>query len=173
MIKIDKTDSLYKYLQNLNVEDIDNVYLELAKNGRYKTDDVRQYFREMFEPSQTEEFEEKHLEEILDYYVDIKKAPKIKVQDLKHKIKEYKATKDRKIRENIINSQLKDVLYLCVNYSTRHKDVDLQDLIQVANLGLIEAVEKCDPDVKIEFKDYVVYYVGQAIKDNFKEKTNG
>lgn len=173
MIKIDKTDMLYKYLQNLQVDNIDEVYLELAKNGRYKIDDVRQYFREMFEPSQTDELDEKHLEEILDYYIDIKHAPKIKVQELRQKFKEYKATQNKQVREWIINSQLKDILYLCINYSTRHKEVDLQDLIQIANIGLIEAVEKFNPDVKIEFKDFVVYYVGQAIKDNFKEKTNG
>lgn len=170
MIKIDKTDNLYKYLQNLQVDDIDKVYLELAENGRYRIDDVRQYFREMFEPSTTEELDEKRLEEILDYYIDIKHAPKIKVQELGRKFKEYKETQNKQVREWIINSQLKDILYLCVNYSTRHKDMDLQDLIQIANMGLIEAVERFNPDAKIEFKDFVVYYVGQAIKDNFKEK---
>ena len=173
MIKIDKTDALYKYLQNLQVDNIDQVYLELAENGRYKIDDVRQYFREMFEPSKTEELDEKRLEEVLDYYIDIKQAPKIKTQELRKTFKEYKETKNKQIREHIINAQLKDILYLCINYSTRHKDIDLQDLIQIANIGLIEAVERFNPEVKVEFKDFVVYNVGQAIRDNFKENTNG
>ena len=59
MIQIDKKDEVYKYLTDLGVEDIDKLYLELAQNGRYKLKDVRQYFREIFQPSQTEELDEK------------------------------------------------------------------------------------------------------------------
>ena len=73
MIKIDKTDALYKYLLALGVEDIEQVYIELAGNGRFKLDDVRQYFRSTFAPSQTEDIPEEELEKVLDYYVDIKR----------------------------------------------------------------------------------------------------
>ena len=55
MITIDKKDNLYKYLTGLKVENIDEEYLDLAKNGRFKLDDVRQYFRATFAPSQTED----------------------------------------------------------------------------------------------------------------------
>ena len=76
------------------------------------------------------------------------------------------------IKDEILNSQLKDVLYLCLNYSTLHKNIDIQDLVQVANLGLMEAIEKYDENARIEFKDYLIYYVRENIKD-FEEKTNG
>ena len=172
MIKIDKTDALYKYLTSLKAENIDDVYIELAKNGRFKLDDVRAYFRETFRPSQTEDIAEKELEKVLDYYVDIKKAKHLNSKALKDKLKEYKQTKDENLRVQIINSQLKDILYLCLNYSTLHKNVDIQDLVQVANLGLIEAIEKYDEKARLEFKDYLVYYIRENIKD-FEEKTNG
>ena len=172
MINIDKTDALYKYLTALKIENVDEVYVELAKNGRFKLDDVRAYFRETFRPSQTEDLTEEELEKVVDYYVDIKKIKQFSSKVLKEKLAEYKQTHDEKIKVEIINSQLKDILYLCLNYSTLHKDVDIQDLVQVANIGLIEAIEKYDEKAKVDFKDYMVYYVRENIND-FKEKTNG
>lgn len=173
MITIDKSDELYKYLTNLSVENIDEVYVELAQNGRYKINDVRQYFRGIFQPSQTEDVDEKDLEKILDYYVDIKKIKHMNSQELKNSLEIFKKTNDSKIKEAIINSQLKDILYLCLNYITLHKDFDVQDVIQVANIGLINAIEKYNPQAKLDFKDYLVYYVRENIKNNFEEKTNG
>ncbi len=173
MIKIDKTDNLYKYLLGLGVEDIDEVYLELAENGRFKLDDVRQYFRATFAPSQTEDIDESELEKILDYYTDLKKLKHLNTQQVKKLLEEYKKTEDNKIKELIINSQLKDILYLCLNYKTLHKDVDIQDLVQVANIGLLFAIDKYNPTAKIDFKDYVVYYIRENIKINYEEKTNG
>lgn len=173
MITIDKNDSLYKYLTGLKVENIDEVYLELAQNGRFKLDDVRQYFRETFRPSQTEDVDEKELEKVLDYYVDIKSIKNLNSKSLKEKLAEYKQTQNEKIKTEIINSQLKDILYLCLNYSTLHKDIDIQDLIQVANIGMLMAIEKYDPTARIEFKDYLIYYIRENINESFKEKTNG
>ena len=173
MITIDKKDSLYKYLTGLKIENADEVYLELAENGRFKLDDVRQYFRETFRPSQTEDIDESELEKVLDYYVDIKNIKHLNSKSLKDKLTEYKQTQSKKIKTEIINSQLKDILYLCLNYSTLHKNVDVQDLIQVANLGLLTAIEKYDSTARIEFKDYLIYYVRENINESFKEKTNG
>ena len=172
MIKIDKTDALYKYLTSLRVDDIDNVYLELANNGRFKLDDVRAYFRETFRPSQTEDVSETDLEKVLDYYVDIKNVKHMSSKVLKDKLVEYKQTNDNKIKTEIVNAQLKDTLYLCINYSTLHKDVDIQDLVQVANIGILEAIERYDEKAKIDFKDYMIYYLRENIK-NFEEKTKG
>ena len=173
MITIDKNDGLYKYLTALKVENIDEVYLELAQNGRFKLDDVRSYLRETFRPSQTEDVSEEELEKVLDYYIDIKRVKHLNSQQLKKLLEEYKNTGDLKVKELIINSQLKDILYLCLNYSTLHKDADIQDLVQIANIGLLEAIEKYDPNARVEFKDYMVYYIRKNVKNEFEEKTNG
>lgn len=173
MIKIDRTDAMYKYLLALQVEDIDNLYLELAKNGRFKLDDIRAYFRADLQPSQTKEIEEKELECILDYYLDIKKLKHLNSKALKERLKEYKQTGSQTLREEIVNSQLKDVMCLCINYKTLHENVDLLDLIQVANIGLITAIEKYQADKNVDFKDYIVYYIRENIKNNYEEKKNG
>ena len=172
MIKIDKTDTLYKYLSALQVENIDEVYLELAKNGRFKLNDVRTYLREMFRPSQKDDLDEKELEKVLDYYIDIKKLKHLNTKTLREKLLEYKQLKNDQVKEEIINSQLKDILYLCLNYSTLHRQTDLQDLVQIANIGLLEAIEKYNINAKIDFKDYIIYYVRKNVKEH-EEKTNG
>ena len=173
MIQIDKTDNLYKYLQGLGVEDVDKLYIELATNGRFKLDDVRKYFRAKFDPSSTEELEEEDLKSVLDYYIDLKKVKTVSLKQLKQLLIDYKQSKNEQAKEKIINSQLKDILYLSLNYKTLHQDIDIQDLIQVANIGLLTAIENYNPVAKIEFKDYVVYWVREAIIKEFEEKTNG
>lgn len=172
MIQIDKTDSLYKYLTNLGIEDVDKIYLQLAKNGRFKLTDVKQYFREIFEPSKTQDIDELELEKVLDYYIDLKAVKSLNNTQLNACLKEYKQTKDVKIKELIINSQLKDILYLCLNYKSMHKDIDIQDLVQIANIGLLNAIEKFNVQAKINFKDYVVYWVRESIIKEFKGEEN-
>ncbi len=170
MIQIDKKDELYKYLSKLGVEDIEKEYVQLAKNGRYKISDVRQYYREKFQPSNTEDVTESDLEKVVDYYVDLKQAKTLNAKQLKLALKEFKETNNIAIRELIINSQLKDVLYLCLNYKTLHKDIDIQDLIQIANLGLIDAIEKYDVNANLDLKDYLVYWIREKIIKEFEEK---
>lgn len=172
MIQIDKNDKLFKYLTNLGVQNVEETYLMLAKEGRYNLNDVRQFFRQDFNPSTTQDLEENEIEKILDYYVDLKNIKTLSSSQLKQLLDNYHTTKDETIKEIIINSQLKDVLYLCLNYSTLHKQIDLQDLVQIANLGLLEAIDKFLPNAKIDFKDYIIYYVRKNIKE-LEEKTNG
>lgn len=172
MIKIDKEDKLYKYLLALGASNIDDLYIELATNGRYNLDDVRQYFRAKFEPSKTEDIDEAELEKILDYYVDLRQIKPISKKELHELLTEYQINKDDITREKIINSQLKDILYLCLNYKTMHKDVDIQDLVQVANIGLFDAIENFDPAVKLDFKDYLVYWIRERITKEFEEDKN-
>lgn len=172
MVQIDKTDALYKYLTNLGVEDVDATYTELAQNGRYKLSDVKQYFQEIFTPSQTKDIEESELEKLVDYYIDLKKVKALNSTELKTYLLKYKESKNAEIRDLIINSQLKDILYLCINYKTLHEDVDVQDLVQVANIGLITAIEKYNEKAKIDFKDYVTYWVRFVILNEFKGEIN-
>ena len=172
MVQIDKNDKLYKYLLNLGSKNIEEEYKELAENGRYNLNDVRQYFRQDFAPSNTQDVSEEEIEKILDYYIDLKTIKSLNSNQLKVLLEQYFNSKDNKIKELIINSQLRDILYLCLNYTTMHKNIDIQDLVQIANIGLLNAIEEYKPNAKIDFKDYVIYYVRKNIKE-FEEKFNG
>lgn len=172
MIQIDKSDKLYNYLLNLGVDNIEDVYLELANNGRYNLNDVRQYFRQDFAPSNTQDIDDSELEKVLYYYIDLKHTKRLNSTQIKKLLEQYKQTNNQEIKDLIVNSQLKDVLYLCLNYTTLHKQIDVQDLVQVANLGLLEAINKYIPEAKIDFKDYLIYYVRKSVKV-YEEKNNG
>lgn len=171
MINIDKTDELYRYLTGLGAPDKDKLYLELAGLGRYKRKDVSRYFRSTFDCSITEDISEQDLELVIDYFADLKKIKKLKKVELNAKLKNYAATHNEQDKQDIISSKLLDVLYMCIDYKTLNKDEDLQDLVQNANLGLMEAVEYYNPKAHIDFDDYVVFWVrSNILKD--KEKNN-
>ncbi len=173
MINIDKTDSLYKYLTALGAKDVDGLYRELAENGRYKRKDVENYFNSFFRPSLTTDLEDSDIEPILDYYLDIKKQKRPTKQAYSNAVKDYSATKSKASRDVIYHYYLLEVLYMCINYKSLHKDVDLQDLVQVANVGLLTAIQKFKPDAKISLKSYINFWVRDKIKKEFEEKNNG
>lgn len=170
MINIDKSDELYKYLSKLKTDQIEKYYIELAENGRYKRRDIQTYLNSKFQPSATTELEENELEPILDYYSDLKKLPRISKAETKQNLNEYFKTKNNQTMQKIQHAYLKDVLFMCINYKTLHKDADLQDLVQTANMGLIEAIKKYDPNNKLDFKDYAIFYIRENIIKEFEEK---
>ncbi len=170
MIEIDRSDRLYKYLSALGVSNIDSEYLKLAENGRYSRADVQKYYYSTFSPSLTKEIDEAELEKVLDYYVEIKKLHSVRGADLKKLLVEYKNSPTNELKERIINSQLKDVLHLCLNYKSMHEDADIQDLVQTASLALLEALEKYNEKAGVDFKDYIIYYIRKSLIKDYEEE---
>lgn len=167
MIQIDKTDALYKHLSALGVtgEQLNKLYLELAQNGRYKLKDIQSYFYSTFQPSITEDLDEQDLEPILDYYNDIKKLKRPNKTQINNQLKTYYETKDKKLLAELQTYFLLDVLHLCLNYKTLHKDVDLQDLVQTANIGINTAIKKYNPANKLDIKNYIIFWIREKIKE--------
>ena len=64
------------------------------------------------------------------------------------------------IREILINSNLRFVVYLAYRYSMNN---DLTDLIQVGNSGLIVAVDHYETDKNTKFITYAYYWIVQKI----------
>ncbi len=168
MIEIDKTDKLYSYLTKLGVEDVSRWYTVLAENGRYSPKDVQTYFYSMFQPSLTKEIENEDLEQLVDYYADLKKVKPIKETEFNNLLKRYKQKPTAKDKETIINAKLKELMYLAVNYKTAHPNVNVLDVVQLANVGLLNALDKYNPENKIAFKDYIIYWVMEEINKEIK-----
>lgn len=168
MIEIDKQDKLYTYLTKLGVEDVDKLYLELAQNGRYSPTDVQIYFYSMFQPSLTNEISNDDLEQLVDYYTDIKNVKTVSETKLNEVLKKYKQNPNPKDKEFILNAKLKELMYLALNYKSTHTNVNLLDVVQLANIGLIKALDKYQPENKISFKDYVLYWVMEEINKEIK-----
>jgi RNA polymerase primary sigma factor len=68
----------------------------------------------------------------------------------------------RQARESFINGNLRLVIHIAKGYA--RNGINLLDLIQDGNLGLMRAVEKYDPDRAIRFSSYASWWIRQAIQ---------
>ena len=115
------------------------------------------------------EIDESEFESVVDYYKDLKISktlPKSKVASL---LKQYRDNPTNEIRTEIINSQLKEVLLIACAYKLRHAELNLSDLVQTCNIGLMTAVDKYDSDTKLPFETYLNYWILNEIEQEFKQ----
>ena len=76
---------------------------------------------------------------------------------------------DKIARENLINSNLRLVVKIARGYLTH--DMDLLDLIQEGNLGLIKAAEKFDFRKNVRFSTYASFWIKQSIARALSNKS--
>jgi len=84
--------------------------------------------------------------------------------DLSAKIKKG----DRKSFEKLVNSNLRFVISVAKKY--QHNGLDLPDLINEGNLGLIKAVDKFDSSRGFKFISYAVWWIRQSIIQAIADK---
>lgn len=174
MIEIDKNDFLYKHLAKLGAENIDQLYVEFAQNGVSNATDFKKYLYRQYGDDFSKEIDEESIMELLPYYVDMKKIKTVGKRELTKLLKEYKQNPDNEKLATIIHSKLKDCLFVASLYKLKLPKVDIGDIVQTCNLGLMKAVEKYDPNSKIGFDEYVEFWVAIEIKNTyFKENYNG
>lgn len=81
----------------------------------------------------------------------------------------YRDTGDRHAREELINHNLKLVVYVAKNYKCN--SLTLLDLISEGNLGLIKAVDKFDPEMGNRFSTCAVQWIRQSILKAINDKS--
>ena len=84
-------------------------------------------------------------------------------------LKQYKETPGEQLRVDIISSQLQETLLIACGYKLRHTDVDLNDLVQVCNMGLMVAIEKYKADSRLSFEIYLNYWILNSINKEFTQ----
>lgn len=85
--------------------------------------------------------------------------------------KQYKKTKDFDIRSALIVKYSPLVKYVAGKISlniSSHKSIEFCDLVGYGTLGLIDAIEKYDPEREIKFKTYAVTRIRGAIFDELR-----
>jgi RNA polymerase sigma-B factor len=80
----------------------------------------------------------------------------------------YCQTRDPKLREELVVAHLNLARYLAVRFANRGEQLD--DLIQVATLGLIKSIDRFDAERGVEFTTYATPTIIGEIKRHFRDK---
>ena len=84
---------------------------------------------------------------------------------------EFKKTKSPAIRDKFIRQYMPLVKYVAGKVSTGMPDsVEFDDLVGYGQFGLLDAINKFDPDKNVKFKTYAVTRIRGAIFDELREQ---
>jgi len=101
------------------------------------------------------------------YLKDIGKYPLLTVkQEKKHTIN-FQKTGDERSREILITSNLRFVIKIAKYYDGQ--GIDLDDLIQEGNMGLMKAIDKFDPSKGFRLTTYASWWIKQSIMLSLSE----
>ncbi len=82
--------------------------------------------------------------------------------------RQFRETGDPEVRQELIEAHLGLVEYLARRFAGRGEP--LEDLVQVATIGLIKAVDRFDPDREVEFSTYATPTIAGELKRHFRDK---
>src|SRR5579875_3591685 len=77
-------------------------------------------------------------------------------------------TRDPALRDKLVSSYLGLAEYLARRFANRGEPLD--DLVQVASLGLVKAVDRFDPERGVEFSTYATHTIVGELKRHFRDK---
>ncbi len=80
----------------------------------------------------------------------------------------YRRTGDPAIRDELVTAHLRLATHLARRFE--HRGVPLDDLVQVASLGLVQAVERFDPEHGAEFATFATPTIVGELKRHFRDK---
>src|SRR5437899_11577394 len=88
--------------------------------------------------------------------------------ELRQKFADYAAARDPALRDELVAAHLGLAEYLARRFGSRGEPLD--DLIQVASVGLLKAVDRFDPDRGLEFSTYATPTIVGELKRHFRDK---
>lgn len=91
-----------------------------------------------------------------------------KQEEIKDKFIEYQKTKDKALRDELIEEHMYLAEILAKKYTGR--GIDYEDIFQVASVGLILAVDRFDPSKGYVFSSYATPTIIGEIKRHFRDK---
>lgn len=83
--------------------------------------------------------------------------------------REYKKTNDPKIRERLILQYAPLVKYIAGKIAIGTPTIEYDDLVNYGIIGLMDAIEKFDPNAGYLFKTYAIKRIKGAISDELRE----
>jgi RNA polymerase sigma-B factor len=82
---------------------------------------------------------------------------------------EYRRTRDRRIRDELISEHLGLAIALARRFGGRGEAMD--DLEQIATLGLLKAVERFEPERGLAFSTFATPTISGEIKRHFRDRS--
>lgn len=89
-------------------------------------------------------------------------------EELRGQFAEYATSRDPALRGQLVSAHLGLAEYLARRFANRGEPLD--DLVQVASLGLIKAVDRFDPERGAEFSTYATHTIVGELKRHFRDK---
>ena len=83
--------------------------------------------------------------------------------------KKYNEEKDEKAKIKIAEHNLKLAFSIASRFSRVYPDLELEDLVQFGNLGLLKAIEYFDYSKGFKFSTYATWWIGQFIRRGISE----
>lgn len=81
---------------------------------------------------------------------------------------EYARTRDLRVRDELVAANLRLALHLARRFA--HRGVPLDDLEQVASLGLLKAIDRFEPERGLEFSTFATPTIMGELKRYFRDK---
>jgi RNA polymerase sigma-B factor len=88
--------------------------------------------------------------------------------DVARKFAEYAEDRDSATRDELVEAHLGLAEYLARRFSNRGEP--LEDLVQVASVGLLKAVDRFEPDRGVKFSTYATHTIVGELKRHFRDK---
>jgi RNA polymerase sigma-B factor len=95
--------------------------------------------------------------------------PDPKAMDELEEFRRYRSSGDRSLRNRLVERHQGFAYYLAKSYAGR--GLDLDDLRQVAVIGLVKAVERFDPDRGAAFATFARPFVVGELRHHFRDKS--
>src|SRR5438132_9971302 len=89
-------------------------------------------------------------------------------EELRRKFDEYHRTADPGLRDELVTAHMGLAGYLARRFANRGEPLD--DLVQVAALGLVKAVDRFDASRGVEFSTYATQCIVGELKRHFRDK---
>jgi RNA polymerase sigma-B factor len=90
-------------------------------------------------------------------------------EESRAKFAEYSRTRDRRTRNELVEAHRPLAAHLARRFANRGEPLD--DLVQVAFVGMLKAVERFDPERGLEFSTFATATVDGELKRHFRDKT--